>query len=85
MSRTNAPGDEVDTVYDEVDEPTAEEFSMDENVCYEDGDIKSDSTEEQFSHRMDAAKVFLVLIVLVIALLLGTVCACIAFAVEISN
>ena len=85
MSRANAPGGEVDTVYDEVDEPTAGEFSMDENVCYGDGDIKSDSTDKQFSHRMDAAKVFLVLIVLVIALLLGTVCAFIAIAVEISN
>ena len=89
MSRANAPGDEVDTaVYEEVDEPTAEEFSMDENICYGDGDIKSDSTEfkgEQFLHRIHTAKVFLVLIVLVIALLLGTVCACIAFAVEISN
>ena len=89
MSRANAPHDENDAVYAEVDKPHAEKFSIDENVCY--GGIKSalkDSTEfkgEQFSHRTHAAKVFLVLFVLVIALLLGTVCACIAFALDITN
>ena len=62
-------------------------FLMAENVCYE--GIKSlpkeDSAGINEAKGINSNKVFLILSVLVMALLLGTVCACISFAVEISN
>ena len=77
-----------DAVYAEVNEAAANNFAMDENICYE--GVSSNNTSNIRSNASVQAnsnikKVFLMLFVLVIALLLGTVCACIAFALEISS
>ena len=83
-----------DAVYAEVHEAAANKFAMDENICYE--GIKSSSSNSKRSNIKQGSnvlvqgnssikKVFFVLFVIVIALLLGTVCACIAFALEMSN
>ena len=82
-----------DTVYAEINETGAREFSMDENVCYEgikQGDLNNSAGIEQGDnslalHISCSKRAFLLLFVLVIALLLGTVCACVALALEIST
>ena len=63
---------------------------MDENICYE--GVKPLSTDLKYSTDLKTGtdssscrKVNVALFLLVLALLLGTVCACIAFAVEISK
>ena len=64
---------------------------MDENVCYEAPKLSSTSFKYSVkgnnSLLQDSCikKGFLLLFVLLLALLLGTVCACIAFALEISK
>ena len=81
------------TVYAEV---AANNFSMDENVCYDgikqcsgnskSSGIKQDNNTISLVQKTSYAnKVFLSLFILVLALLLGTVCACITFALEISK
>ena len=84
-----------DAVYAEVHEAAANKFAMDENICYE--GIKPSSSNSKCSNIKQGSnvlivqgnssikKVFFVLFVVVIALLFGTVCACIAFALEMSN
>ena len=84
-----------DTVYAEINDTGAKKFSMDENVCYEGikqrcRDLNNSAGNEQGNnslalHISYSKKVFLLLFVLVIALLLGTVCACIVLALEIST
>ena len=84
-----------DTVYAEINETGARTFSMDENVCYEGikqrcSDLNNSAGNEQGNnslalHISCSKKIFLLLFVLVIALLLGTVCACVVLALEIST
>ena len=84
-----------DTVYAEINETGARKFSMDENVCYQGikqrcSDLNNSAGNEQGNnslalHISCSKKVFLLLFVLVIALLLGTVCACVVLALEIST
>ena len=73
-----------DAVYAEVNEAAANKFAMDENICYEGVSSNNTSSKASVQANSSIKKVFLMLFVLVIALLLGTVCACIAFALEIS-
>ena len=89
MSRASASSGNDEAVYAEVHETPAEKFSMDENACYE--DIKSCSAkstdfkkENSLAHDQPCKGVFVVLMVALL-LLLGTISACIAFAVEISK
>ena len=79
-----------DTVYAEINETGAREFSMDENVCYEGIKQYNSAGNEQGDnslalHISCSKRAFLLLFVLVIALLLGTVCACVVLALEIST
>ena len=84
-----------DTVYAEINETGARKFSMDENVCYEGikqrcSDLNNFARNKQGDnslalHISCSKKAFLLLFVLVIALLLGTVCACVVLALEIST
>ena len=85
LSLATAPSGD-DAVYDEVHETAMKKFAMAENVCYEvTKPLSKDSTGVNEAKGPYSKKIFLVLFVLVIALLLGTVCACISFALEISN
>ena len=84
-----------DTVYAEINQTGARNFSMDENVCYEGikqrcSDLKNSAGNEQENNSLAlpiscSKKAFLLLFVLVIALLLSTVCACVVLALEIST
>ena len=84
-----------DTVYAEINETGARKFSMDENVCYEGikqhcSDLNNSAGNKHGNdslplHISCSKKVFLLVFVLVIALLLGTVCACVVLVLEIST
>ena len=89
MSCASAPSSNDEAVYAEVHETPAKKFSMDENVCYE--GIKPCSTkltgykkENSLAQYQACKRVFFVLMIALL-LLLGTICTCIAFAVEISE
>ena len=89
MSRASAPSGNDEAVYAEVHETPAEKFSMDENTCYE--GIKSCSAKStgykkknSLAHDQSCKGAFFVLMIALL-LLLGTISACIAFAVEISK
>ena len=89
MSRASAPSGNDEAVYAEVHETPAEKFSMNENACYE--GIKSYSSkstglkkENSLAHDKSCKGVFVVLMIALL-LLLGTISACIALAVEISK
>ena len=89
MSRASAPSGNDEAVYAEVHETPAEKFSMDENACYE--GIKSCSSKSadfkkknSLAHDQPCKGAFFVLMIALL-LLLGTISACIAFAVEISK
>ena len=81
--------------YAEIYKKGARTFSMDENVCYE--GIKQHCSDSNNSAGIKqgkdslalpiscSKKAFLLLFVLMIALLLGTVCACIVLTLEIST
>ena len=81
--------------YAEIDEKGARTFVMDENVCYEGSkqrcsDLNNSAGNKQRKDSLAlpiscSKKAFLLLFVLVIALLLGTVCACVVLALEIST
>ena len=89
MSRASAPSGNDEAVYAEVHETPAEKFSIDENTCYE--GIKSCSAkstdfkkENSLAQYQPCKGVFFVLMIALL-LLLGTISACIALAVEISK
>ena len=89
MSRASVPSGNDEAVYAEVHETPAEKFSMNENACYE--GIKSYSSkstglkkENSLAHDQACKGAFIVLMIALL-LLLGTISACIAFAVEISK
>ena len=89
MSHASAPIGNDEAVYAEVHETPAEKFSMNENACYE--GIKSCSSksadfkkENSLAHDQPCKGVFVALMIALL-LLLGTISACIAFAVEISK
>ena len=67
-------------IYSEADAPAEREFTMDTNDCYE--EINSTSKGSAKKHT-STNKLHLVVIAIMIALLLGTVGACIAFTTEI--
>ena len=86
MSRASAPSGNDEAVYAEVHETPAEKFSMEENACYE--GIKSKSTDfkkENSLAQYQACKGVFFVLMIALLLLLGTISACIAFAVEISK
>ena len=86
ISIASAPSGNDEAVYTEVHETPAEKFSMDENACYE--GIKSKSTDfkkENSLAQYQACKGVFVVLMIALLLLLGTISACIAFAVEISK
>ena len=58
------------------------EFSLDDNRCY---GSNRPSQRAKSSKDMCNVKAFIVVFVLVIAMLLVVICACIAFPIEISN
>ena len=81
--------------YAEINEKGVRTFSMDENVCYEGikqhcSDLNNSAGIKQGKDSLAlpvscSKKAFLLLFVLVIALLLGTVCACIVLTLEMST
>ena len=79
-------GSEYDNeVYSEIDPPAEEEFTMDTNTCYRSAP-KSTTEDPNAPKIMDSSMVKAYLVafaVIMIALLLGTVGACIAFTIEI--
>ena len=86
MSHRSAPSGNDEAVHAEVHETPAEKFSMEENACYE--GIKSKSTDfkkENSLAQYQACKGVFVALMIALLLLLGTISACIAFAVEISK
>ena len=89
MSHASAPSSNDEAIYAEVLETSAKKFSMDENVCYE--GIKPCSTKltgykkENSLAQYQACKRVLFVLMIALLLLLGTICTCIAFAVEISK
>ena len=89
MSRASAPSGNDEAVYAEVHETPAEKFSIDENTCYE--GIKScsakstDFKKENSLAQYQACKGVFVVLMIALLLLLGTISACIALAVEISE
>ena len=64
-------------IYSETDAPAEKEFTMAVNDCYQ--GMKSTSR----SNALSISKLHLVVFVIMIALLLGTVGACLAFTIEI--
>ena len=75
MSHTSAQSDIAN-------ETAAKSLSMDENIDYGGSYIGCNKSLVKVSH---SRMLLLVLFVLLIALLFGTVCVCVAFALEISN
>ena len=77
-------------VYAEVSEkPGIKEFTMDKNSCYAavmsiPSNTSSKSSEGK-SEDLSTKKLLLMLFLVVLVLMLGTICACVAFALEISN
>ena len=89
MSRANAPSGNDDAVYAEVHETPVEKFSMDENACYEGIKLcyakSTDFKKENSLAQGQPCKGVFVVLMIALLLLLGTISACIAFAVEISK
>ena len=89
MSRASAPSGNDEAVYAEVHETPAEKLSMYENACYE--GIKScsakstDFKKENSLAQYQACKGVFFVLMIALLLLLGTISACIALAVEISK
>ena len=84
MSEAVAP--QPADVYDEIHEKAVKKFVMDENVCYQGTkSFPKDSTGINEAKGPNNKKIFIILFVLVLALLLGTICACVVFALEISD
>ena len=60
-------------------------FAMADNVCYQGTNpLPKDSFGKHEAKGLSSKKMILILFALVMALLLGTVCACVVFALEIS-
>ena len=75
-------------VYAEVSEkPAVEEFTIDKNSCYATISVPPITNGKCSEGRSDSStkKLLLMLFLVVLVLMLGTICACVAFAVEISN
>ena len=62
---------------DVSEKPAAKEFTIDKKSCYEGTSEGNKDTSTK--------KLLLMLFLVVLVLMLGTICACVAFAVEISN
>ena len=78
-------------VYDEVSEkPAVEEFTIDKNSCYATISVPPITNGKCSEGRSDSStkkllRLLLMLFLVVLVLMLGTICACVAFALEISN
>ena len=75
-------------VYAEVSEkPAVEEFTIDKNSCYATISVPPITSGKCSAGRSDSStkKLLLMLFLVVLVLMLGTICACVAFALEISN
>ena len=71
-------------VYDEVSKkPGVKEFTMDKNSCY--AMPSNTSSKKSSKGKSEDKKLLLVLFLVVLVLMLGTICVCVAFALEISN
>ena len=86
MGDATAPSSDI--IYDEVYEAAlaVKKFAMADNVCYAGiTPLSRDSTGINKAKSPKSRKILCILFVLVMALLLGTVCACIFFALEVSS
>ena len=74
-------------VYVEVSEkPDVKEFTIDKNSCYAAISVPSrDCPVRKNNKNLSTKKLLLMLFLVVLVLMLGTFCACVAFALEISN
>ena len=71
-------------IYEDVKvEPSHEGFDIHENTCY--GKATSTATNRQEDKNHSCSKVIIMAFVIVFALLLGTACACVAFALQITT
>ena len=74
------------TVYAEVNEKQADtEFAMDHNSCYAISSHTGSKSSDEGNKDSCTKKLLLLLFLAFLVLMLGTICACVGFALEISK